>query len=236
MMVKKILITGVSSGIGYAVCQKLLKKGIQVIGVCRRATSSFSHKNYYPYNIDLSQPIKIDEKFKTIIKTHRDIDSILSNAGVAMFGNLEQHSSDQIIENININLLSHILVIKNLLPTLKQQKTTTKIIVIGSYAGLQGGRQGGIYCSAKFALQGLVESLQIDCASSNIKISIINPAIIKGTNFYDDTYFEPADDILNSVDMDDVINSIMLCLDAKNGSVFAKINISVLKKSLKFKK
>jgi NADP-dependent 3-hydroxy acid dehydrogenase YdfG len=235
-MIKKILITGVSSGIGYVMCQKLLTKGIKVIGVCRRANTSFSHKNYYPYNVDLSQPVEIDENFKTIIKNHSDLDSVLSNAGVAMFGNLEQHSSRQIIENININLLSHILVIKNLLPTLKQQQKITKIIVIGSYAGLQGGKQGSIYCSAKFALQGLVESLQIDCASSNIKISIIKPAMIKATNFYDKTHFEPADDVLNYVDMEDVTNSIMLCLDAKNGSVFAKINIGVLKKVIRFKK
>jgi 3-hydroxy acid dehydrogenase / malonic semialdehyde reductase len=230
-MIKKALITGTSSGIGQALGKKLLQQNIKIIGVCRKATEVFCKDiNYNAYVCDLSDLQKTESVFKKITKEHPDIDAVIANAGSGLFGSLEQLSNQNIIKNINLNLIANILIIKALLPNLKK-RLKGKIIVIGSSAGLEGGRQGTVYCSSKFALQGLVASLQKDCSATNIAITIINPDMIK-TPFYDDIHFSPGKQKENSVAMDDVIDSILLVLKAQEGSLFDKINIKVAKKNI----
>ena len=57
------------------------------------------------------------------------------------------------------------------------------VIFIGSEAALNGSRKGTIYCASKFALRGFAQALRDECSKSSIRVTIINPGMVK-TGFF----------------------------------------------------
>ena len=108
------------------------------------------------------------------------------------------------------------------------------IIFIGSEAGLIGAKNGSLYCAAKFGLRGFTESLSKDVASKNIRVSIINPGMVR-TNFFENLNFEPAKDKQNAINLEDISSTVVYILNLSRNTIVDEINISPSKKAIKFK-
>ena len=125
MVMKKVIITGASKGIGRAIAMSLLKQKFGVIGISR--SHNIKHKNYFPITHDLYIAEGYKEKLDEIIKIHNDIEAVISNAGNGLFENLENIPSHQIVPFFNLNLLSHILISKYFICTLILNQTSKKM-------------------------------------------------------------------------------------------------------------
>ena len=128
---------------------------------------------------------------KQILTNHPQINCLISNAGYGNFGPLENYSTLQINKFLSTNLTSHLVITKHLLPHFKRNKMGD-IIFIGSEAGLSGAKNGSLYCTAKFGLKGFSEALSKDVVNNNIRVSIINPGMVR-TGFFENLNFEPGD-------------------------------------------
>ena len=170
---------------------------------------------------------------KQILKKHPQINCFISNAGYGDFGPLENFSTLQIKNFIATNLTSHIVMTKLLLPHFKRIKIGD-IIFIGSEAGLLGAKNGSLYCTAKFGLRGFSEALSKDVANKNIRVSIINPGMIK-TDFLENLNLEPGSDEENTINIKDVSSTVAYILDLSRNTIVDEINLSPLKKAIKFK-
>tara|TARA_B100001939_G_scaffold201743_1_gene173337 strand:+ start:66 stop:770 length:705 start_codon:yes stop_codon:yes gene_type:complete len=231
---KCVLVTGSSSGIGYEITLKLLGLGAKVIGIARNHDrSKIENKNYTTYKGDVSAHQKLEILMKQILKKHPQINCFISNAGFGDFGPLENFSTLQIKNFIATNLTSHIVMTKLLLPHFKRIKIGD-IIFIGSEAGLLGAKNGSLYCTAKFGLRGFSEALSKDVANKNIRVSIINPGMIR-TNFFENLNFEPGNDEENAINIKDVSSTVAYILDLSRNTIVDEINLSPLKKAIKFK-
>jgi short-subunit dehydrogenase len=231
---KCVLVTGSSSGIGYEITLKLLDLGAKVIGIARNHDrSKLENKNYTTYKCDVSAHQKLEILLKQILKKHPQINCFVSNAGYGDFGPLENFSTLQIKNFIATNLTSHIVMTKLLLPHFKRIKIGD-IIFIGSEAGLLGAKNGSLYCTAKFGLRGFSEALSKDVANKNIRVSIINPGMIR-TNFFENLNFEPGNDEENAINIKDVSSTVAYILDLSRNTIVDEINLSPLKKAIKFK-
>ena len=231
---KCVLVTGSSSGIGYEITLKLLGLGAKVIGIARNHDrSKIENKNYTTYKCDVSAHQKLEILLKQILKKHPQINCFISNAGFGDFGPLENFSTLQIKNFIATNLTSHIVMTKLLLPHFKRIKIGD-IIFIGSEAGLLGAKNGSLYCTAKFGLRGFSEALSKDVANKNIRVSIINPGMIR-TNFFENLNFEPGNDEENAINIRDISSTVVYILDLSRNTVVDEINLSPLKKAIKFK-
>ena len=231
---KCVLVTGSSSGIGYEITLKLLDLGAKVIGIARNHDrSKLENKNYTTYKCDVSAHQKLEILLKQILKKHPQINCFISNAGYGDFGPLENFSTLQIKNFIATNLTSHIVMTKLLLPHFKRIKIGD-IIFIGSEAGLLGAKNGSLYCTAKFGLRGFSEALSKDVANKNIRVSIINPGMIR-TNFFENLNFEPGNDEENAINIKDVSSTVAYILDLSRNTIVDEINLSPLKKAIKFK-
>ena len=231
---KCVLVTGSSSGIGYEITLKLLDLGAKVIGIARNHDrSKIENKNYTTYKCDVSAHQKLEILLKQILKKHPQINCFISNAGFGDFGPLENFSTLQIKNFIATNLTSHIVMTKLLLPHFKRIKIGD-IIFIGSEAGLLGAKNGSLYCTAKFGLRGFSEALSKDVANKNIRVSIINPGMIR-TNFFENLNFEPGNDEENAINIKDVSSTVAYILDLSRNTIVDEINLSPLKKAIKFK-
>ena len=231
---KCVLVTGSSSGIGYEITLKLLGLGAKVIGIARNHDrSKLENKNYTTYKCDVSAHQKLEILLKQILKNHPQINCFISNAGYGDFGPLENFSTLQIKNFIATNLTSHMVITKLLLPHFKRIKIGD-IIFIGSEAGLLGAKNGSLYCTAKFGLRGFSEALSKDVANKNIRVSIINPGMIK-TDFFENLNFEPGNDEENAINIKDVSSTVAYILDLSRKIIVDEINLSPLKKAIKFK-
>jgi len=233
MKEKCILVTGSSSGIGFAITKKLLNCGAKVIGIARNHSKfSIDHPNYVTYNVEMSDLNNLNKVMNKIIKENNEITGLISNAGYGEFGPLENFSIEQINSFISVNLTSHIVVTKLILPHLKKRKMGD-IIFIGSEAGLLGSKNGSLYCSAKFGLRGFSQSIRHDTSTSNIRVCIINPGMVR-TEFFKNLKFSPGDDVDNAINSDDIANAVINVIKLEQSTVVDEINLSPLKKVVKF--
>ena len=231
---KCILVTGSSSGIGYEITSKLLDLGAKVIGIARNHDkSNLENKNYTTYNCDVSVHEKLEILMKQILKNHPQINCLISNAGYGNFGPLENFSTLQINNFLSTNLTSHLIITKLLLPHFKRNKMGD-IIFIGSESGLLGAKNGSLYCTAKFGLRGFTESLSKDVSKKNIRVSIINPGMVR-TDFFENLNFEPGNNEENVINIKDISSTVAYILALSRNTIVDEINLSPSKKSVKFK-
>lgn len=229
-----LLITGFSSGIGRAITERLLAGGHRVIGLARDLDKyQPSNDGFYSYSIDFSDLDALPERLKSIAKSHPDINGLICCAGQGQFGSLEEFSPQQIRSLMDINFTSQALVVRTFLPTLKKQEFGD-VVMLGSESALSGGRRGAVYCASKFALRGFAQALRDEASRSGVRVTIINPGMVK-TAFFDDLHFEPGDDQANYVLPEDIADQVALVLNARPGTVFDEINLSPLKKVISVK-
>lgn len=226
-----ILVTGSSSGIGLAVCQTLLAANYRVIGIARR-TAAIPSEHYTHIALDLADIPFLPEKLAELARRYSNLQGLVACAGSGRFGSLEEFSTAQIQQSLELNLLSPIMLTHALLPQLKKQKHAD-IVFIGSEAALQGGKQGTLYCASKFGLRGFSQALRQDCAGSNVRVALINAGMVK-TAFFDKLKFRPGDSHSNAIAADDIANLVLAILETRAGTVIDEINLSPHKKVIEF--
>ena len=226
-MKRTVLVTGASSGIGRAICERLLARGDRVIGIARDF-GKFSEDRLEAHNIDLGDLNTLPDRLVKLAQQYPDLDAIICNAGQGRFAELEQFSYEQIRSQIDLNFTSHAFMVRTFLPLLKHSGQGD-LVFMGSESALRGGPKGSVYCASKFALRGFAQSLRQECAKSSVRVCIINPGMVT-TPFFEGQEFGPGGDEANFVLPEDVAVAVMLALDARQGTVFDEIELSPLKK------
>ena len=233
MKERKVLVTGSSDGIGRSITLSLLKSGAKVIGLAGdHSKFNPETKNYIKYKTDFSNEEILLNTITKIIKDHKDLDCLVSNAGFGKFGSLETFSTKEINDFIFTNLTSHMILTNKILPHLKKIRKGN-IIFIGSESALKGGKNGSLYSAAKFGLRGFSQSIREESCSKNIHVSLINPGMVR-TSFFNNLDFMPGEDKSNAIEPDDIGKIIIDILSTRSGSVIEEINLSPLKKVIKF--
>ena len=234
-LIRTVLVTGASSGIGRAIARNLLQQGHTVIGVsrdCRKFTRKMD--NFSSVQLDLSQLHDLPQKIRQMQQTFPEIDAVVFSAGIGQFGSVEEFSYPQIEALMTINFTSQVFLTKAMLPALKR-KVSSDLIFIGSEAALKGSRKGAVYCASKFALRGFTQALREECGSSKVRVCLINPGMVK-TAFFDNLNFEPGDHESHSILAEDVAAAVSYVLSSRAQIVIDEINLSPLNKVVKFKK
>lgn len=231
---RSILVTGASRGVGAAITAGLLGEGCNVIGIARKFNGAFSDDDKFEaVELDLSKLDNIPAQFQSIRRKFRSIDGLVCNAGFGRFGSLEEFSSTQIRDLVDLNLTSQILLTREFLPSMKTQGFGD-IIFMGSEAALRGGKRGAVYSATKFALRGLAESLREECSGSGVRVSIINPGMV-ATDFFEELNFQPGKDADCHLVPDDIYAALELILTARPGININEIELSPHRKLIEFK-
>lgn len=160
---KKILITGGSSGLGYELALTYGHLSNQIIILGRQeeklisAVNSLNHlgiKSDY-ITCDLTKETDLSNLRDTIQSRYQTIDVLINNAGIGYFGPFSELTGDQLDKMMDLNVKGTILTTQLLIPFI-----TDKIINIISTAGLKGKVNEAAYVASKFAIRGFTESLQ----------------------------------------------------------------------------
>jgi len=232
---RTVLVTGASSGIGQAISASLLEHGYRVIGMARDFSNTRLDSDLFrAVPVDLSRLDELPARLEALIREEQAIDGVICCAGRGRFGSLEEFSYTQISALLDLNLSSQIYLVRALLPGMKK-RATGDIIFMGSESARSGGKRGAVYAAAKFGLRGLAQSLRHECAASGIRVSIVNPGMVK-TPFFDQLDFQHGDDPENYILPEDVASAVLTIIEARAGTVFDEINLSPQKKVVRTRK
>ena len=212
-----ILVTGGSRGIWDSIANKLLDEWNRVFWIWR-TSSKITHKNFVFYKMDLRDENNIKKLSSMMI----DVDVLINNAWVGYFKTLENLSADEINEIIDLNIRTSMLLTSLLIWKLKKSKWI--IINIWSQSGLRWEKFGTAYCASKFALRWFSESLFSELRNDWIRVSHVNPWIVK-SSFFDDKHFWLNNDELYYVEPDDIAKVVLDILNLRRGSVVKEISV-----------
>ena len=179
---KKIWITGASSGIGKAVAIKFAKEGWQVVASARteKLLNDLSqlNNNIYPYPLDVTDKNRCKDVFKEILSKFQNIDICFFCTGTWDPNKEKDIDMDQIEKTINVNFFGTLNCIKTVEEYFKNKKSG-QISIVSSIAGYRGLPNSSGYGPSKAALNNLAESLYFDFGRHNVNVSIVSPGFIK---------------------------------------------------------
>ncbi len=229
------IVTGASSGIGRAVCERLLADGLRVAGIARDFRKfPCRDGRFTAIEIDLADVGKLPERLRALAEEHPGATAIVCAAGLGLFGSLEEFSPEEIARVVQVNFLAHALLVRAFIPRMKRAGKGD-IVFIGSEAALEGHQKGSIYCATKFAVRGFAQSLREECSRAGVRVSLINPGLTR-TPFFDRLDFAPGEAEENFLEPEDIARAVAAILSARPGTVFDEINLSPLKKVIRFGK
>jgi NAD(P)-dependent dehydrogenase (short-subunit alcohol dehydrogenase family) len=178
-------ITGVSRGLGKALAEAVLADGDIVIGTSRgSSTISDVSGNLHLLPLEITDARAIASTIERAIALRGRLDVIVNNAGYGLLGSIEEATEDQVTHLFDVNFHGPRRIIQAVLPQLRRQRSG-HIINITSIAGLAPGAGSGFYAAAKFAVEGLSQSLAQEVAPLGIKVTVIEPGAFR-TDFLSD--------------------------------------------------
>ena len=184
METKIIVISGGSSGIGYAYANALSEKN-KVIIISRNEENlkKVSNELKCEFEIcDITNSDSIIDCLNKIGKKHNKIDVLINNAGIWIDGPLENNNYDEIAESIDTNLKGQIFLTKAALPLLKKANKAL-IVSTNSDAGRTVRKELSVYNASKWGLEGFVGAMREELKDENIVIISVYPGGVD-TSFF----------------------------------------------------
>jgi len=181
------LVTGVSSGIGRALAQEVLKRGLRVIGTLRKPQQIREFEALAPgralgVELDVTDAERVPRVLSAAIEAMGGrIGVAVNNAGRGLPGAVEELPLQSIRELMEVNFFGAVSVIKAVLPFMRRQRDG-HLINVSSLAGVLGVQGMPVYSATKFALEGLSEGLRREVREFGIRLTIVELGLFR-TNF-----------------------------------------------------
>ena len=180
------LVTGCSSGIGYSTSLMFARNGFHTYASMRNMRKStiiqqIANREASPLEViqlDVNNSLSVKNAIEDIISEEGRIDVLVNNAGYGLIGPIEDISIEELKAQFETNLFGVFRVTQEVLPTMRRQKEGGRIINVSSIGGIVGYPFSAAYCSTKFALEGLSESMSYEVEPFDIKVILIEPAFV----------------------------------------------------------
>lgn len=178
-MQKTILITGCSSGIGYATAHLLRQDGWRVYSSCRRQedVARLRAEGFHCVQLDITDDTQIQSAIETVVTEFGHLDALFCNAGYGQTGAAEDLNRAALLEQFNTNVFGTWQCINAAMKIFRRQQHG-RILVNSSILGYAAMPWRSAYNSSKFALEGLCDTLRLETHSSGIYISLLEPGPI----------------------------------------------------------
>jgi NAD(P)-dependent dehydrogenase (short-subunit alcohol dehydrogenase family) len=191
---KVAIVTGSSSGIGYATSLLLARNGFYTYASVHDINKSASLQTIAdseklplkPIQLEVTDDSSVNDAVHKIVSEKGRIDVLVNNAGYGLFGAFEDLSMDEIKAQFETNFFGVIRVTQQVIPIMRTQRNGSRgggiIVNVGSINGQLAFPVLSAYSATKFAIEGLSESIAYELEPFGIKVILIEPGPIR-SNF-----------------------------------------------------
>ena len=181
---KRILITGATSGIGRATALKLAKPQTQIIITGRRA----ERLQEIAQEIEargaecqtLCFDVRSEEECRQYLEPLGNVDVLVNNAGLAAgLEHIDKGSTADWDAMIDTNVKGLLYVTRIISSAMVEAGRGGHIINIGSIAGTEPYENGAVYCASKHAVHAISQSMRADLLSAGIKVGEVRPGMVE---------------------------------------------------------
>ncbi|MCP8898374.1 SDR family oxidoreductase [Gilvimarinus xylanilyticus] len=177
---KSILVTGASTGIGYHCAKALAKDGWQVIASCRQSSdvSRLQSEGLTCVQLDVASTDSIHSALeKTLALTDGKLDALFNNGAYGQPGAVEDLTRDTLRKQFETNFFGWCELTNEVIKVMHKQGHG-RIVHNSSVLGFAAMPFRGAYNASKFALEGITDTLRLELADTDIKVSLIEPGPI----------------------------------------------------------
>ncbi|CAK4066374.1 unnamed protein product [Aphanomyces euteiches] len=166
------VVTGGSKGIGEACVEKFLSKGYDVfnLDIAPSKVGNF-------VQCDVGRVSEVEAAIASIVAQTGRIDALVANAGVYFSASIEETSEEELDRIISINIKGAYAAVRSVLPTMKEQKKGS-IVIMSSDQAFVGKKNAFAYNLSKCALASMARTTALDYASFNIRSNAVCPGTI----------------------------------------------------------
>jgi NAD(P)-dependent dehydrogenase (short-subunit alcohol dehydrogenase family) len=184
-----VVVTGTSTGIGFATCQALIRRGFRVFGSVRTQDDADRvgkqlGTSYVPLIFDVTDVESVNQAAAQVKQAtgEQRLAGLVNNAGIAVAGPLAHLPLERFRLQIEVNLLGVHAVTQAFLPLLgtdpKGAGQPGRIVNISSVSGRLAAPFVGAYAASKFGLEGYSDSLRRELMLFGIKVVLIEPGAV----------------------------------------------------------
>ena len=174
---KKVFLTGASSGIGLAIARLLIARGDEVWGTSRNISRLKDVAGLHPVPLDLSNSNSIASAFETALSEAGHFDVLINNAGSGHFGAAEHLTEAEIQQQFQVLVFGHLQLMRLALAAMRSHGGGL-IINVTSLASRLPVPFMAAYNAAKAAMAAYTMSIQLELPDSNVRIVDLQPADI----------------------------------------------------------
>jgi hypothetical protein len=186
---RSVVVTGVSTGIGWGVLKVLVAKGFSVYGTVRKEVDADRLRkefgqSFVPLLLDVTDRDAVERAAAQVSQElgSSRLAGLVNNAGIAVPGPLRYLSLDDFRRQLEVNLVAPLSVTQAFVPLLgadpNREGTAGRIVNISSVAGKLALPFLGAYAASKFALEGLSEALRRELMVHGIDVIVIGPGSV----------------------------------------------------------
>lgn len=216
------IVTGASSGIGYAISRKLCELGYQVFGLGRsfEKTQPLTEA-FHPVVCDVLDTDRLCDCVKQIASQYQ-VRILVNNAGVGYYGLHEELNPEKIKALVRTNLEAPMILTQQLLRHLK--KNRGYVINISSVTASESNPHGCAYGAAKAGLASFSHSLFDEVRKYDVKVITIFPDMTK-TNLYRNADFKEGDEAESYLLPEEVASAVEFILSQREGMIVSDITL-----------
>jgi len=212
-----VAITGASSGIGRASARALIAAGANVVLGARRVdrlhelVEELGSEHALAVSCDVRSAGDNRRLVSSGVDRFGGLDSFVANAGIGAYGDILDHSDDELVEMVETNFLGTVWGVRAAVEEMVK-RGGGDVVVVASVAGLRGGGNEAVYAATKFAQVGLAGAVDREVREKGIRVSTICPAAV-ATEFAigrgrtaDDPWLN---DVLRAEDVADAVVTVL---------------------------
>jgi 3-oxoacyl-[acyl-carrier protein] reductase len=208
------LVTGGSSGIGFAIAKSLVEAGAQVAITGRnknRLTEAAKLIGAHPIQADVSSEDDVTRTYREFFDTFGALDILVNNAAFGERRSLVEMDRKKFDAILQTNVVGMMLMSREAAKHFIERKGGN-IINIGSTAAVRGAANGTSYYASKFAVRGMTECWRAELRQHNVRVILINPSEVL-TNFAATAGFSQTDDNPTKLQAEDIAHVVKSALE-----------------------
>ncbi len=174
------LITGTSTGIGLATAVRAARAGFRTVATLRDPARADRLREAGAdldiRALDVTDPESVRAAFEGVLADYGRLDVLVNNAGAGHVGTLEQEPVSAVRETMEVNFFGVVETTKAALPALRASRG--RVLTVTSIGGAVGQPFNEAYCAAKFAVEGMMESLAPVAAAQGVTVCVVEPGAV----------------------------------------------------------